>query len=366
MKLLLCIPHFDAATGGAEAFAVSVFRRLRDRGHAVAVAAADGTELAGMEFAFAALPAARARLLETFKPDLVLDWGLNVDADVYRLGGGTHQEFLRLSRSSYARPHRLLKAVEHAVSGRHRRIMVAEQRVLARPEARFLAVSEFVAAQVRRTCPAAADRVTVLYNGVDVARFAPPPGTAVRAQTRAELGLADTDVVCLFVAHNLRLKNFALLRRIFPVLHAQIPGMRLLLLGKRSPRLDEVWFRYAGFSVAPERIYAAADILVHPTYYDACANVLLEALASGLPVVSSDRNGSAEVITPGTNGFVLPVVGAPAAIARAWLEALRRLGGDVELRERLGAAARALAEQHSLERYVDRFEAYLGACPARV
>ena len=222
-------------------------------------------------------------------------------------------------------------------------------------------MSEFVARQVRDAAPVRAEQIRVLHNGVDVGRYAPARLRPLRAENRQRLGLRETDVAFLFVAHNLGLKNFALLKRVFGRLAAPLPEAKLVLLGKHRPALRADWFVYAGTTRAPEGVYAAADALVHPTFYDACANVVLEALAAGLPVLSSDRNGSAEIVASGENGYVLPVTGEAGEVCEAWSRTIADLGRDAGLRQRIGVGARALAEAHSLERYVADFEAYLAA-----
>jgi UDP-glucose:(heptosyl)LPS alpha-1,3-glucosyltransferase len=132
-----------------------------------------------------------------------------------------------------------------------------------------------------------------------------------------------------------------------------------VVVGKRRPRFAAPWLVYAGQVQSPERVYGAADVLLHPTYYDACANVVLEGLACGLPVVSSDQNGSAEVIEPGVNSLVLGVAGPRSQVEGQWREAVARLATAPDLRQDLGQAARHLAQRHSIALYVDRFEAYI-------
>lgn len=91
--------------------------------------------------------------------------------------------------------------------------------------------------------------------------------------------------------------------------------------------------------------YAAADIAVQPSFYDACSLATLESLASGLPVITTRANGAAELITPGTDGIVLDEPGDVTALASA----LRMLAGDRVLRASMGRAARRLATAHGSE-----------------
>jgi UDP-glucose:(heptosyl)LPS alpha-1,3-glucosyltransferase len=91
------------------------------------------------------------------------------------------------------------------------------------------------------------------------------------------------------------------------------------------------------------RYYAAADIFCFPSYYDPCANVVLEALAMGLPVITSITNGSGELLTPGQEGYVVDPddpQGMAARIAEFFA---------VDRREAASQAARALAEAHPVQ-----------------
>jgi UDP-glucose:(heptosyl)LPS alpha-1,3-glucosyltransferase len=358
MHIGLILEHLSASSGGAEGFALTVARELMQRGHRCSVCAADGGGLEGATVLLGPLASAPSRL-QPLAPDVVVDWGLNAPADLHRLGGGTHREFQRLVLAAVPLPLRLAKRLLYAVSPRHRRIARREVGLLSRPGVQVLAVSRFVADQVARTLPFPAARLHVLHNGVDTRRFVAGGRPGVRAVERARLGLGEQDVAFLLVAHNLGLKGFGLLREVFTAGREQLPGARLVLLGRHDPGFRAPWFIYAGTSSRPEGAYAAADALLHPTLYDACANVVLEAMASGLPVVSSDRNGSAEVLTDGLDGRVLPVLGRHREIRTRWLQAVAELATRPERRQDLGAQARRRAESLSIGAYVDRFEALL-------
>jgi UDP-glucose:(heptosyl)LPS alpha-1,3-glucosyltransferase len=91
--------------------------------------------------------------------------------------------------------------------------------------------------------------------------------------------------------------------------------------------------------------YAAADLLVHPTFYDSCSLVLLEAAACGLPAISSRENGAAELFTDGVEALMLDDPADSATLARQM-----RLMLDASLRKKMGAAARNLMVQHTLAR----------------
>jgi len=360
MHIALIIEHFRASVGGAEGYAVLVMRCLRDRGHRISVFAVSGEGDDGLPVRICSLEDG-VIFARDLGVDLVIDWGLNVSADVHRLGGGVHREFLRIGLVAYGSGiFAWFKRLGYLFMGKHRRIMGLEDRLFAEDGSYFVAVSDFVARQVCVVAPWLSEsRVCVLLNGVDGERFNIGVREVGRVAKRAELGFGAGEFVCLFVAHNLRLKNIVLLERVFDILHGRDSRVRLLLLGKRDAGIDRDWYVYGGCSGRMEEFYGACDLLVHPTFFDACANVVLEGMACGLPVISSDCNGSAELIVNGDNGFVLPVVGERGVIVERWVDCIAGLLGDRELLERVGRRAGEMMLEHSIERYVDGFERFL-------
>ena len=352
MRLVIIISHFNPAAGGAERFAALVAAGLVQRGHDVHIVAQDGVPVKGVPLH--TVP--RDRIMpeiQALAPDLTIDWGLLAPVDVHRLGGGLTAEFLHYNLLPHHPLLRWGKGLLYRFSGKQRRIIRQETELLQDPATQMLAVSEFVAAQVRRQIPGAESRLCVLHNGVDIHRFTPDNRREHRPAVRAKLGLTEEQTAFLFVAHNPKLKNFPLLKRIFAEIATAVPSAVLVVAGRHRPPGSAPWLKYAGAVEDMASLYAAVDVLLHPTCYDACANVVLEALAAGLPVLSSNLNGSAEVMTHGESGFVLPVSGlAPERIQDAWAEPIRRLAVDREERLRIGTAARQVAEQHSMEKYL--------------
>ncbi|MCI0370086.1 MAG: glycosyltransferase family 4 protein [candidate division NC10 bacterium] len=195
--------------------------------------------------------------------------------------------------------------------------------------------------------PLPESRIRVAYNGVDTDRFAPENAVRFRAEVRRTLELADGDLGLIFVGSNFSRKGLEL------VLNALVGAgeaglrMRLVVLGGRPrPR----WRRQvAALGLAgrvrfvdpvpdPERYYAAADVFVLPTRFDPFANATLEAMAAGLPVVTTRMNGVAEILTPGTDGYVLDDPPSAPALAKLLVELT-----DADLRRAMGRAARGTA-----------------------
>jgi UDP-glucose:(heptosyl)LPS alpha-1,3-glucosyltransferase len=213
------------------------------------------------------------------------------------------------------------------------------------------AVSEGVARELSDYFPGVP--VTVVPNGVDLERFAPAEGVD-RMRLRAELGFSQDDVVALFVGGDWARKGLHV--AIEGLACAKIAGasaLRLCVVGRGDERQLSTLARSLGvegsvtFSGArsdSDRFCRAADVFVLPTLYEAFSLVMLEALASGLPIVTTRVNGTEELFRNGAPGIL--VERTPAAVA----DALVRLVKEPGLREEMGAAARAVASEYTWER----------------
>nr|WP_258539294.1 glycosyltransferase family 4 protein [Dissulfurirhabdus thermomarina] len=175
----------------------------------------------------------------------------------------------------------------------------------------------------------------------------------LRDEARRAWGLPPEAVVFALVAHNFALKGVDALVRAAERL---APGrdVRFLVAGRGRPgpylrrARPEARRRFVFTGPVPEveRVYAAADAYVHPTWYDPCSLVVLEAMAGGLPVVTTRFNGAGELVEEGVAGVVLE---SPAD-----LEGLARALGDLldgDRRRAMGRAARRIAERHPWSRH---------------
>jgi UDP-glucose:(heptosyl)LPS alpha-1,3-glucosyltransferase len=122
-----------------------------------------------------------------------------------------------------------------------------------------------------------------------------------------------------------------------------------LRLAKRLRVLDRIYF--TGAVSDPERFYAAADVFVLPTLFETFGQVILEAMASGLPVIIGDGAGAAEIVASRGGGEVVVTPANPDQLAMI----LNQLLSDsLELR-RLGEEARKIAESLTLENNLQAF-----------
>ncbi|MCK5804492.1 MAG: glycosyltransferase family 4 protein [Lentisphaeria bacterium] len=359
MRLLLFTERFRIVGAGAENDAVSLCEELGRRKHEVHVCADEVDEQEhvqvhqGLETA--------AALERRLKPDLTIDWGFYRAADVHRVGGGVHREFLKYALMSAPPWLRWYKRLEHRFKKKHRSEIRSEEEILRNPRALYLPISNFIAEQLSRA-GIPDERVQVLYNSVDTERFAPDQDVTTRNELRQQWNVPVDGTVLLFVASDLRLKNAALLHRVCTRLHQEDAGMRLVVVGKRPPRFHAPWLVWQPTMHDVERAYAAADILVHPTFYDSFANVVLEAMSCGKPVLVSDRAGVAEIVRAEGGGLVLDVVSPDAD--EHWGREITALARDPDLRERFGAKGRRAAGNHPFADYVSQIEGVLQSCAA--
>jgi UDP-glucose:(heptosyl)LPS alpha-1,3-glucosyltransferase len=198
------------------------------------------------------------------------------------------------------------------------------------------------------------ESVRVVRSAIDPLRFAADDRLKRRQDEREKWGVSPDETAGLFVAMNYRLKGLA------PLLNAVawIPRgnpFRLAVVGNpkvgRYQRLadrlrisDRVLF--LGHRGDPKDAYFAADFLVHPTFYDPCSLVVLEALACGLPVITSRYNGAAELLSPPADGMVIGDPHDAAALAAA-LTAMT----DRAYRTAASQAARATGNRWTFEHH---------------
>ena len=204
---------------------------------------------------------------------------------------------------------------------------------------RILAPTVPIAAELRQRHGQA--RVGIWGRGVDRAVFHP----GLRSdQLRAQLGYAPDDVVPLFFGRLVKEKGLDLFVDAIQAIRAQGLSLRPLIIGDGpardwlARRLPNATFTGHNEGMALGRLVASADILINPSVTEAFGNVNLEAMASGLAILSADVPSAAALITSGANGLLVP-----AQDAGAYAQGLASLIADPVLRQRLGQAAEIAA-----------------------
>jgi UDP-glucose:(heptosyl)LPS alpha-1,3-glucosyltransferase len=225
-------------------------------------------------------------------------------------------------------------------SARARNFVALERALLEgpAPPRRVIAVSESVRRDLAARYPGIGAAIRVVPNGVDLHRFNPEGRERARAALAPEGGR-----VLLFLAANPRLKGVATAKRVFEVLRQRGVADRLLLAGGRPGRLPD-GARWLGALTWPEEAYRAADLLLLPTRYDPFPLSLLESLACGTPVATTEANGALDHV--GRAGPVRAVADPGDVEGLA-----RNAEGLLALAPR--AAARAVAERFGLAASLD-------------
>jgi len=369
MKVTICCKRFGH-TGGAEKFLRNLARCLLEDGHRLKVLAAElRGEMDDIETVPLALPPApkafqdlvlaRAsrKALQAEHADVTFSdqkcWG----ADVVRPGGGVQREYVKQRIKAFRSPvERTLRRAGYALSIRERLRIHIDDKLYREPGPRLvIANSDMVRRDLERHYRRLSGRIRVVYNGADPQRFHPGLAGRHRAKVRAELDIPDEALVAAFVGTGWRRKGLYTLLEALGSLSRKAGAAPVygIVVGKGRLRRARAFaarhgaadvVRFVGLA-APEPYYGASDLLALPSFFDPCANVTLEALACGLPVITSVTNGAHELITPGREGFYIqdPADATELAKRIEYFTEPRRLS-------EASRAARELALGHTLGR----------------
>jgi UDP-glucose:(heptosyl)LPS alpha-1,3-glucosyltransferase len=360
LSVALVLDRFDPERGGLEGWTAALAGWLQRAGHRVHVVAFAAAEPQPPGLAVHLLPPVAGRLeraaavsafLASRSFDIVHDTGVGWHYDLLHPQGGSREADWQQNQRSRRPAQRLVERWHPARQRRMTELRRLEQRQYREAAGIVVAVSRQVAADLTAHEGVAPERLRQIYNGIESAGFARDPRCG--AEMRRRLGIGEAT---LFVqaAHNFRLKGVATTLRAVARLHQPASAVRLAVLG-RDPdpacrRLAEALgisgqVTFAGF-VADVRPYLwAADACLHPAFYDPCSLAALEALAAGLPLVTTQRNGVSELMTDGREGFVIADARDDAALAAAMLRLLAP-----EPRAVMAAAAARLGATWDCER----------------
>jgi UDP-glucose:(heptosyl)LPS alpha-1,3-glucosyltransferase len=373
MKIALNIEWIGARRGGAEKYAGSVARALIEAGHDVHLFArgVDAGEVSSAakvrEITVRDLPlcgwlrtyrfaAASERALREEDFDLIIGFNKTWYQDIYLAVAGAHPAAVDYSLERFRHP--LVRALH--VAGKllspkqwfFKRIETKQFGPDARPVT-VVAPSELSAEHFRQYHDLPSERIAVVYNGLERERTA-IDAAAVRRRFRRDLGLEPHDVALLFTARNYALKGLEPLIEAFARTAADCPQAVLVVCGSRRDRsfqrqaaalgiADRI--RFLGFVDEIHTCFAGCDAFVFPTFYDPCSLVVPEALGYGLPVITTQQNGAAELLTEGRDGFVVESPWQLDDLAQH----MTLLANDDALRARMGTEARRTAARATMD-----------------
>jgi UDP-glucose:(heptosyl)LPS alpha-1,3-glucosyltransferase len=385
MNVAFCYESVLPSRGGCETYIATLARRLAADGHAVHLYACrwDETALpATLHYHPVVVPACPRFLRPWYfgaacrnamngaahQVTIGFDkiWGMDV---LYPQGGlyavSARQNLLKYPGRFMRGLVRVLKIFDPA----HRSFLALERRqYLTEPRPLVVAISEMVYRQFQEFYQLPSTDLRLVRLATDADRFEECDRPRRRMEWRQTWGLEPGDTVGLFVGLNYRLKGLE------PLLHALklVPEgapLRLLVAGnpqaadfeRQAERLGiSHRVRFLGYCADMRNCYFASDFLVHPTFYDPCSHVVLEAMACGLPVITTRYNGASELLHPPREGYVLDDPHDHQRMAWALTQLL-----DPGRRAACGQAGRRAAAQWTFEHHYRHILAVLAEAAAR-
>jgi sugar transferase (PEP-CTERM/EpsH1 system associated) len=221
----------------------------------------------------------------------------------------------------------------------------------------FVTVSFDLQRWLKETVGIPARKIVTIHNGVDTARFS----SGGREPGRRALGLPQDQIVVGTVGRLDPVKDQAGLLRAFKLAREAHPGALLVIVGDGPCRAElsalaaelglGAWIRFLGERADVPLLLKGMDLFVLPSIAEGISNTILEAMATGLPVVATRTGGNLELVEDAVTGMLVPV-DDPQALAGALAAYL----SDPELRALHGRAGRQRAmDEFSLERMVGRY-----------
>lgn len=284
------------------------------------------------------------RLVSKSGYDLVQSHERVACCDIYRAGDGVHAQWLENRARALGAASRWFQDL----APWHRYTLAAERRLFASPRLKaVICNSRMVAQEIQRHFQIDAGRIHVIYNGVALDQFYPQP--EYRAELRHALGVPDESLLFLFVGSGFQRKGVPVLLEAFARMSRTATRPVFLAVVGADRRAAVVQARAAALGISDRvflpgpqagihKWYAAADCFVLPTLYDPFPNAVLEALACGLPVITSSQCGAAEILEDGRTGW-----SCDALNVKRLTEIMSAL--DPKRCREMGAQARHLAER---------------------
>jgi UDP-glucose:(heptosyl)LPS alpha-1,3-glucosyltransferase len=361
MRIALLSRRFDEAGGGTERDLLITAQLLVAAGHRITIYADEirsrrddlsvrrvtvlpfGRALKLLSFGLRAALVARRNGAE-----LVMSFARAINPDLMRSGGGAHASYVHAAR----RWQTGIASAAMRLSPYHRAQILLERAAFKSRNVRCtIAVSELVRLDLIEAFGLPPSKVLTLYNGVDLKRFAPNRDKSLARKIRAEFGIAEDSRVIAFIGHGFARKGLGFLLEAWPMIDSRtclvVAGIDRAAAAyqRRAIQLgmdDRIIFLGGRADVA--RLFAAVDAVALPSLFEPFGNVVVEAMAAGLPALCSKQTGAAELIPHELRELV--VTDPTDKEELAWrLNLLLQLRGDAT------QLLRATAEQYSWERH---------------
>ena len=277
-------------------------------------------------------PIAFADGLERSEPpkhcDLIVSLERVWRCDFFRAGDGVHQAWLD-RRAQFQNP---LRRIGRWLNKKHDVVLRLEKALLGEGGARrVIANSAMVHDEIVRYYGFPGGSIDIIPNGVRVSEFGPAPLKHARA--RAQLKIGADEIVALFLGSGWERKGLR-----YAVAASEKTRVRLLVAGRGNRRKYRSGnLTFLGELEDARLPLAAADIFILPTIYDPFSNASLEAMAAGLPVITTRANGCSEIVEPKVHGTIVERADDVEGLSQAlhfWSDKSRRLTARPALLER--------------------------------
>lgn len=371
MRIALTIEQFNTRLGGEQVWVDGFARFLAGRNHDVHIVTFldQSHDFPGEVHLLPDPGGIRSRAvsidayLTRLAADVVHDSGVALKADIYQpaSGSGAYSESRFIGASGISL--RLRASISpRAVMRRMQLHKIERERVIG--ARRIIVASQLVADLLMKQHGIARSEISIVPNGVDTSRFDISQHPDNRDADRAKLGIREDQIVFLAVANNLLLKGADVSIKALALLHKQgFTNSRLMIAGGEPGKIikrilsathmqDKVTF--LGYVPDVASLMRASDAFLHPTRWDTCSLVTTEAMASGLPVITSAMNGAAESISSECDGFVC---GDPEDVAAIAMSMIRLM--EPAFRQATGERARRRAEQLDIQANYAEIERHL-------
>jgi UDP-glucose:(heptosyl)LPS alpha-1,3-glucosyltransferase len=333
-------------SGGAEAYLKRLAQGIVELGHEAQLIATD--DWPPDDWSFGSITRVKAdsaigfaNELEKLRQQLGYDVLMSLErvwrCDVYRAGDGVHQAWLN-RRRKFEMP---LQRFVRGINRKHRDILQLEESLFAKGGAgRIIVNSEMVKKEIVDLYRYPSDKIDIVRNGVPLDQFR--FDQALREKSRNDLKLKPDEIALLFAGSGWERKGLRFAIEAIELSRDQ--KLRLLVAGRGNERdykpkrfFTEEPVRFLGEIADLRPIYSAADIFILPSIYDPFSNACLEALACGLPVITTRDNGFSEIIENGVHGSVVDLPNNVSALrdaTRFWSDELRRSNARSTILER--------------------------------
>jgi len=304
--------------GGAERYLQTLMTHLKKEGHEIHVFAnqwVNGEEITFHKVNITPFTSFLSTLtfnknskfkIQNSKFDCVISFERTTCQDIYRAGEGCHAEWLKIR--SMIEP--FYKNLSFKINPLHIMLLRLEKKLFENTKL-IIANSKMVRANIIKHYAVPEDKIMIIYNGVDLVRFNPDNKEKWRNYTRNKLDIPTSSKVLLFVGSGFQRKGLKTLMHAMSSIKGDV---KTLIVGKGDTNKyramaeklsvsDKIIF--LGTQKEIEKFYAASDLFVLPTLYDPFSNATLEAMASGIPAITTQNNGVAELIENGYEGFVM-------------------------------------------------------------